>query len=495
MSAEYEVVSPDAGAMIESMRAFGYDLATALADLVDNSISANAKNIWIEFIWDGAESAILIADDGEGMDEAGLVAAMRMGSISPTVKRSENDLGRFGLGLKTASLSQARCLTVVSLANCAEVVTRCWDLDYIAEHGGGEWRLLKPPIPDVKNHSERLQSIGKGTIVALSKLDRVVRDGSPGDKKAEKRFRERIDEVRAHLSMVFHRYLKGAGALSMFINGARVSGWDPFIEGKSEALAAERLSYGGEKIQVFPFVLPHHSRLTKEEHSTASGPKGWNAQQGFYVYRNRRLIVSGDWLSLGIQKEEHYKLARIQIDLPNSLDEAWHLDVKKARAYPPAAMRDDLKRIARATRDKAAKVYRHRGKVLQRKHADDFVFVWSAKTLRGRTYYKVNRDHPLVKSVRKSCEDGEKFSSLLSMIEQAVPSPLIVINNAEEPDTLGVPFGDDPKGLLQCMREVYGILIQEGETKTAAATKLAVMEPFNAHPDVLTAFLDEINRG
>jgi Histidine kinase-, DNA gyrase B-, and HSP90-like ATPase len=488
---DFEIVAPDAGAMIESMRAFGYDLPTAIADLLDNSISAKARNIWVDFIWSGTESRILVRDDGKGMDEKELVVAMRMGSISPIAEREKSDLGRFGLGLKTASFSQARRLTVISKAKGCAVEARCWDLDYVAGSGHGEWRLLKAPELLASEVAQPLADQPSGTIVVLNKLDRVVGEAALDDSRAQKRFRERVDQVRQHLGMVFHRFLRGSQALAIHINGALVEAWDPFLSGQSDKLAEERLQCEGSDVAVVPYVLPHHSRITSEEHREAAGPKGWNAQQGFYVYRNKRLIVAGDWLGLGIQKEEHYKLARLKVDIPNTLDEAWHLDVRKAKAHPPSAIRDDLKRIARATREKAANVYRHRGKVLQRKHADDFVFVWSPKVFRGKTYYKINREHPLVKAVRSICEDVQRFGSLLSLIEQSVPSPLIVIRNSEQPDALGQPFGDDSKALLQSMEHVFAALLEQGLTKQEAAGRIAVMDPYTHYPEVLSAFLDQ----
>lgn len=494
MGVDFEIVAPDAGAMIESMRAFGYDLPTAIADLIDNSISAKAKNVWIDFLWSGAESRILVRDDGIGMDEKALVMAMRMGSISPLAEREKNDLGRFGLGLKTASFSQARRLSVISKAKRSAAEARCWDLDYVVGSGSGEWRLLRAPEILASEVGRALADQASGTVVVLDKLDRVVGDAAPEDSKAQKRFRERVDHVRQHLGMVFHRYLRGPKALTIYINCAQVEPWDPFLIGQSDQLGEESLQYEGDSIVVVPFVLPHHSRISSEVHKATAGPKGWNAQQGFYVYRNKRLIVAGDWLGLGIQKEEHYKLARLRVDIPNTLDDAWHLDVRKAKAHPPSAIRDDMKRIARATREQAANVYRHRGKVLQRKHADNFVFVWSSKVFRGKTYYKINRDHPLVTAVRSSCEGEGRFGSLLSLIEQSLPSPLIVIRNSEQPDALGQPFGDDHKGLLKNIEYVFAAMLEQGLTAEEAARKIAVMDPYTHHPDVLSVFLDQVNR-
>ena len=146
----YEISTPGAGALIESLRAVGYSLPTAIADIIDNSIAAKAKNIWLDFYWDGCDSRISILDDGVGMEEDVLSNAMRPGSQSPTDTRDPSDLGRFGLGLKTASFSQSRILSVVSKTSKGEKSRRCWDLNFVSKHN--EWRLLKE-VTSVANNA------------------------------------------------------------------------------------------------------------------------------------------------------------------------------------------------------------------------------------------------------------------------------------------------------------------------------------------------------
>jgi len=114
------------------------------------------------------------------------------------------------------------------------------------------------------------------------------------------------------------------------------------------------------RILVKAFILPHRSKLSKSQHDDAAGPRGWLAHQGFYVYRRDRLLVAGDWL-FGWTKDEHLKLARIAVELPNSLDYDWQIDVTKSRATPPAALRESLLNIAERTRDEAKRVFTHRG--------------------------------------------------------------------------------------------------------------------------------------
>lgn len=190
---DYDLTLPEPSALVESLRAFGYSLRTAIADLVDNCISASAQNVWIRFEWDGAHSFISLRDDGFGMTDAELVAAMRPGSKSPLEEREPSDLGRFGLGLKTASFSQCRRLSVVTRTKDEPSVARCWDLDYI--NTAREWRLLKK----VNQHrlTEAGEEIGQqGTIVLWEEMDRVTGSARTDDKNAYNRFLESIEEVK-----------------------------------------------------------------------------------------------------------------------------------------------------------------------------------------------------------------------------------------------------------------------------------------------------------
>ena len=493
MSPDYDIASPGAAELFESLRAFGYDLPTALADIIDNSISASARNIWIDMIWDGPGSRITIRDDGTGMSEDALRQAMRPGSLSPLEDRAANDLGRFGLGMKTASISQCRCLTVMSKTSSGEISIRRWDLDYIASTGTGEWRLLKGDELLGDEDRALLDGQEQGTILFWDRLDQLVGNAATDDETAQKHFRERADALKAHLAMVFHRFLRGRNAIRLHLNGRQIEPWDPFLEDtdKVDPLPAETLVADGEAVEVKAFILPHHSRITPEQHAAAAGPRGWNAHQGFYIYRNKRLLVAGDWLGLGMQKEEHFKLARIRIDLANSADLLWQIDVKKSRARPPAVLRRDLLRIARAARSQASSIYRHRGKVVQRKLGSNDVFLWNHVVKRGKTYYKINRDHPLVRKVLDAADEKTPVQHLLPLIEKTIPAPLIVINNAEMPDGFGKPFEDSSADLKTAMAETFQALIEDGRGRPDAARALLTMEPFNQYPEMVAVFLEE----
>jgi hypothetical protein len=296
-----------------------------------------------------------------------------------------------------------------------------------------------------------------GTIVLWENIDRIINDTRVESEKDHRLFLERVDNVKKHLAMVFHRFLE-RGRLKIWINDRTVEAWDPFLKNeKATQLLNEESFLISGKMVINPYVLPHHSKIDEKTHSLAAGPKGWNAQQGFYVYRNERLILAGNWLGLGFKKEEHYKLARIQVDIPNSMDLEWEIDVKKSVARPPAVLRDDLKRIAKLTRERAADIYRHRGKVIARANSSNFVFVWEQKVRHGKIFYSLNRQHPLIKEVlENSDEQALKIRALIRLIEETVPVTLIAINNSENPDRHIKPFEKIPsQELIEVMTEVY----------------------------------------
>ena len=293
-----EIVEPRASALIESLRALGYTTKTALADLIDNSIFAGTKTVWLDFCWMKKDSYITLRDDGRGMSEEQLVEAMRPGTKGPLEERAKNDLGRFGLGMKTASFSQCRRMTVVSATGMGKQVSRSWDLDYVAKTN--RWQLLRNPPPSTSDIMDELPKTVHGTTVIWENLDRIFSSTGCDDEKDYGRFLDLAVQVKEHLAMVFHRYLQ-AGSLGIVVNGIELQGWDPYIAKKdgAQTLSEEVLRFHGAKVVVRPYVLPHESKLSPEAHKAAGGPLGWNAQQGFYVYREGRLLLAGDWLGLG----------------------------------------------------------------------------------------------------------------------------------------------------------------------------------------------------
>ena len=493
----YDVVSPRADHLMESLRGTGYSLPAAISDLIDNSVTAGAVNIWLHFHWSGANSRVSILDDGRGMSEPELVDAMRIGSRSPRDERNADDLGRFGLGLKTASISQARSLTVATRTTPSlSPSIRQWDLDHLASVG--EWQLLRPSAEALGESAATLNELPQGTLVVWEKLDRLVGDAGVDDERARGQFHESLRAVESHIAMVFHRLMTGRGSVTIWLNGQRIAPWDPFLaeEDATQNLGSESLG-GNDEVGVTPYVLPHHSRLTPEQHRLAEVPAGWNAQQGFYVYRNRRLLLPGDWLGLGFQKEEHYKLVRIQVDLSNSSDDEWDIDVRKSRARPPLRYRDDLLRIARATRRRAVDVYRHRGKIIARSSRSTPTFVWLRRSREGRICYAVNRDHPLISSALNAPSvTGGELRQILRLVEEYVPVQQIWVDMAEGDDTQSQPFESAVDGeIVELIRALYGALTGAGATHNEAMERLVRTEIIGDRFELLDSTVREFLEG
>ncbi len=293
MTERTRIAPPSAGAMMEALRGLGYSTATALADIVDNSVSAGAREVRIDFVWGGVDSRISVLDDGRGMDDRELESAMRLGAKSPLDERDAADLGRFGVGLKTASFSQCRRLTVDSTHDGGSLCCLRWDLDAIAARPDDGWLLFEGPAPGSEAFLAPLCGKPTGTLVLWERLDRIVTAGYTADD-----FNDLIDNVERRLAMVFHRLLqKGPHQrLLLLLNGRPVTPWDPFMLGHPskpwDSPVARKTTATGI-VEAECHVLPHRDRPTHAEHEAAGGPDGWIAQQGFYVYRNERLLLAG----------------------------------------------------------------------------------------------------------------------------------------------------------------------------------------------------------
>lgn len=475
---KYQTTSaiPEASSMIETFRAIGYNIETAIADIIDNSISANSKNIWINFEWKGSKTWLSIKDDGIGMNDAELIQAMRPGSKNPLQERNQKDLGRFGLGLKTASFSQARRLTVLSKKVGYNSVFWTWDLDFVNKTGN--WDLIKY-LPD-ENLETEISKLVTGTIVLWNDIDRVVKDFNQDDSKAEFNFNQTMEQVKKHLAMVFHKFIE-QGKINIYFQDKKVNAWNPFLsnEKATQEFPSEKIQNG--KVKIEGFVLPHKSKISEETYKNAEGVKGWNEQQGFYIYRNERLLLAGDWLGL-FRKEEHYKLARIQIELPNTLDESWQIDIKKSIARPPLVFREQIRAYALKVRQQAVEVYRHKGKSVKQIAGQKFVPLWVDHKRGDKWFYKINRENPILTKIKEQAKkDSDKaIEMLLRFIEETIPSKSIYIKESEQPELQGTPFEDTNHEIIRTtMQAMYSSLIKQGKTDEEAKAIISNIEPFN----------------
>jgi Histidine kinase-, DNA gyrase B-, and HSP90-like ATPase len=354
-------VVPSAARLIRSLRDIGYQTPEAVADLIDNSVAAKAHNVYITVRWDGAESWIRIVDDGQGMAGKEITEAMRYGSARAY---DEEDLGKFGLGLKTASLSQCRRLTVASRATrSSRMEVRQLDLDYIEEIDDWEVHALtaaERPGPVAEGLTKR------GTVVLWEDLDRILTYSDPGGGWAERHLKVLAEQIENHVAMVFHRFLQGevrGRRLRMTINGTPIEPWDPYArdEAKTKALKKREYEistpYGSGIVELEPFVLPPKSAFSSPTAwARMSGPNDWNRQQGLYIYRANRLIQAGTWSRLRAM-DEHTKLARIALSFPTELDAAFGINVAKMRVSLPPELRQQLESDVSAAAVAARKIY------------------------------------------------------------------------------------------------------------------------------------------
>lgn len=487
---DYELANPNASSLMQSLRAFGYDISTAIADLIDNSITAQSNLVYVVFEWNEGEPWIAVADNGHGMSESELFEAMKTGSKNPLDTRDSDDLGRFGLGLKTASFSQCKKLTVATRNSIGNVHVRCWDLDIVTSENA--WILLKSASPKAnKLISEYFNKCGSGTIVIWEKLDRIVPGTSCNDEDYQKAFLSYAQSVKNHISVVFSSYMSGLKKVQFFLNGRPIQMWDPFMTDNffTTKLPTERLYVNGHEVIVKPYILPHHSKLSAIEFEKNAGQLGWTAQQGFYVFRNNRLLVAGDWLIPEMRKLEQYRLARIRVDIGNETDTEWNIDVKKSIAIPPISLQKEIKRIAIIAQKESSKIYRHRGKILARKNQEN-AFVWEQNVRNGKIGYKISRSHPIIKNLLKSAS-GPQIKMLLNLIEETVPVPMIISDYSEKSKEMLNPFeGRKSDNLDEMISTLYDVYLSHGCSPQEAVQNIASTEPYVYMPEKVALFCE-----
>lgn len=479
-----EETPPKANAMINTFRAFGYNLQTAIADILDNSISAHAETIWINYAWDGSNSWVSILDDGKGMDRNELIEAMTPGSKDPNVEREKNDLGRFGLGLKTSSFSQCKILTVATKKENYALIKRTWDLDYV--NTTGKWSLLDY-ISD-NSFLDKLDKMPSGTLVLWQGLDRLVGESSRENEAARSVFLEEFAKVESHLSLVFHRYIDKK-KVAIYINGARIESWDPFMkENGAQLLNSESLF--DDSVLIKCYQLPHISSLSPETQDQARINE-WYDLQGFYIYRNERLLLHGDWLGL-FSKNELYKNARILIDIPNKYDHEWKIDIKKATATPPVAIRKDLIRLGKDARSNSSKVYRFRGnQIMMNSDTKSFGFdyVWNIRKNRADELdYKINTDHPVIKKIMDSSDICSKdIKIILDLVSKTLPAEVIIEHYCEDPQVFELKsVNKDPDdGMVKLAYMMFESLMISGVSADIARKQILHMQPFNEYPQLI----------
>jgi len=415
---------PFAPSLIESMRSLGYSFSSAIADLIDNSISAESSVIDI-ISEPGINPSLIILDDGCGMSKEKLYEAMRYGSTNPLEERGEHDLGRFGLGLKSASLSQCRRLIVVSKQE-KNINAYSWDLDYVVEKEA--WMLKGFSEEEIDSFPEidRLKERQHGTYIYLSEFDRI----KEATGNLAETFNKCLDDMNNHLALVFHRFIEEG--LQININNIPIEGRDPFLSyHRATQKKKETPVYiNGEKILLKPYILPHISKLEKEDLDKVGGKENLRTDQGFYVYRNKRLIIWGTWFRLE-RKDELNKLARVRVDIPNSLDYMWSIDIKKSTATLPDIIKKNMYAAVYDSVLSSESVHTFRGR--KEKKKDDVDYIWERVKVRDGFEYVINRDIPQIKLLESTLDQSQvkMFDSVIKALEESFPVAALYVDAAK----------------------------------------------------------------
>lgn len=441
----YKQSIPQADTLMGSMRSMGYSFEAAIADIIDNSISANCSVVKLYFPLEATDELVVgILDDGEGMSADYLFEAMRYGSTDSELERQANDLGRFGLGMKAASLSQCRILTVVSLHE-GLLCSYSWDFNYIQK--SKQWIVKELSQEEIKAlpYVDSLIEFQHGTLVLWQDFD-VLEKSSGGlvyDALVDLK-----DIVANNLALIFHNFLsaRGKDKVKMYVNKEKIKPMDPFLEShpktttKKERSIAIRDSKGNERqIWVKPYILPFATDLNAEHRRLIGGIETLRVKQGFYVYRNNRLIIWGTWFGMK-PRSELTKNARIRVDIPNSLDDIWSIDIKKQIASIPKQIQRQLRQTVLEAMEISVKKQTHRGR---RENVDDIDYIWDRMEGRDKTfYYQINRENKVFQMVRErmSEDDYTLLEILVKEIEQNLPTQQIYIDKSndaisqEEPD-------------------------------------------------------------
>ena len=422
--------SPSPKSHIKTLMRIGYDFCTAVADIVDNSISADSSTVQVFFPPGQTYPYLRISDDGYGMCEDELLNNMRIGCKDPTAERDVADLGRFGSGLKTASFSQARSLTVISKAKNAKVCGARWDINKIEETD--TWCLEILDTQDIIGLIEegKVDIGAHGTQVIWDSLTCYQNDGHSLDH--DKEMAKLLTLLTSHLGLYFHRFIGGGNKCNFYINNMLVLPIDPFLtrsDGYQEG-RSEKFRCRGGHIVIKTHVLPSLSSMTNSHIDSLGGAMNIAQQQGLYIYRNKRLINAGGWLNLA-KNHQLSALARVQIDIPAALDDEWSTDVKKATLQLPPRIKKDLKKYLSDPITRSRRAYTYRGQVDEAGTLWNIVINEEEKIIT----YEINYHNPDLRALMDKLSRGHcsTLVAYLTKISKELPLDHIYNTMADRP--------------------------------------------------------------
>lgn len=315
----------------------------------------------------------------------------------------------------------------------------------------------------------------------MGKLDRIVGHAETSNESVKNAFYQEMVNVKEHLSLVFHKFIESK-RIKIYFQNEEIKPYNPFLlnlNPKPEMGQPE--TFGN--VEITYFILPHMSEIGKVDYENSGGSLGWFNGQGFYIYRGDRLLVAGDWLGLE-KKRDYSKLARIAVNFTNANDFNWHLDIKKSTATPPIEIRKELSRIAKIAIMKSAKIYNWRGqKTVPENGSINYEPLWTdEKTREGIKKYKINRKHPIIKSIL--AENNKLAGKALKLLEDNVPIELILSNQNEDPAFHELEKQTDKPSdeLINLAVELYKINISQGIPNELAKQQIMSAVPFSLYP-------------
>lgn len=413
-----------ATALLTGLRAIGYNFSTAVADIIDNSLAVNSTEIRIFSDALAKTPYFCVLDNGWGMNTAELDNAMLFGSDREGKEDCIQELGRFGLGLKSASLSQCREFIVAS-KKYGRIRAMSFDLDVVEAENKLLLKQLSSDEIDTLPQIERLKNFETGTLVIWTKFDKI--EGLA--KNFEDSFRAVVAESKKHVELVFHRFYN---KVAIYYNEKRIEKRDPFLTGsvgRQQTGRTSTINIDGSDITVTPYTLPFANTLTSEEKQLLGNPKSIFDEQGFYLYRNERLISWGSWMHMGVRSELN-KLARIQVDIPSTLDSVWMLDVKKSSAKIPDKIKDRIKMAVEDSIVRSKRTTKFPG--VKEQSAE--VKIWDRiNEHEGKIRYQINREAPAIETLSNALGENEKklLEIVLSQIECYLPKYSIANDNMD----------------------------------------------------------------
>ena len=480
---------PKSENFFEGMRqGVGYSFVTALADIIDNSLSAEASNIQI--ITEPDSMSIAIIDNGIGMSDEELLNAMTVSSSNPISERGTRDLGRYGLGLKLASLSQCNSLSVFSYQN-GQANGYKWDLSHLENNN---WELLVLDNAEKAPYSNLIKE--NGTIVIWE--DIIIEQKRINSASQGMKLNNLIQSAREHLSLTFHRFISGEAGLSkckITINDVELIAVDPFNQ-NNNATVIEKEEFIGDNVSYQVFTLPHADKYENdEEYQKFASPGGkgtYRDNQGFYVYRGGRLITHGSWLGIA-QKNPLTQLTRVKIDINNKVDEEWEIQLHKSHATMPSSVKavfsDLLLRLSSSSR----KVYTKKGEIITSKAN---LNGWNRIVTNNQISYQINQNNPIFNDYLKKVPSTEKnsFLELIRFIQESVPSHSMFIDIGQTPKKLDK--NSEPNDLEKWVLFAYDAAFIQTQNKDLALAQLQQAgEPYASQMDEINEIINTFRDG